>query len=76
VALVPSHAIFAEGYFDEYGIIRDVCQNHMTQMLSLFAMEAPANASGDAIRDEKRKVLQAIPRKYFMHRPFPDLVRT
>jgi glucose-6-phosphate 1-dehydrogenase len=45
----------------------------MTQMLSLFAMEAPANASGDAIRDEKRKVLQAIPREYFVHRTSPDL---
>ena len=32
------------GYFDQYGIIRDVIQNHLLQILSLFAMEPPVNA--------------------------------
>jgi len=33
------------GYFDEYGIIRDVIQNHLLQILSLFAMEPPVSLS-------------------------------
>eukprot|EP00594_Rhizosolenia_setigera_P006475 CAMPEP_0178950092 /NCGR_PEP_ID=MMETSP0789-20121207/6449_1 /TAXON_ID=3005 /ORGANISM="Rhizosolenia setigera, Strain CCMP 1694" /LENGTH=702 /DNA_ID=CAMNT_0020630757 /DNA_START=53 /DNA_END=2161 /DNA_ORIENTATION=- len=52
------------GYFDKYGIIRDIIQNHLMQVLSLFAMEAPTTASGpessDHIRNEKVKVLKAI----------------
>ena len=32
------------GYFDQYGIIRDVIQNHLLQIVSLFAMEAPVRA--------------------------------
>jgi hypothetical protein len=35
------------GYFDEYGIIRDVIQNHLLQILSLFAMEPPVSLSPD-----------------------------
>ena len=31
------------GYFDQYGIIRDVIQNHLLQIVSLFAMEAPVS---------------------------------
>ena len=34
------------GYFDEYGIIRDVIQNHLLQIMSLFAMEPPVSLSG------------------------------
>ncbi|CDF37879.1 glucose 6 phosphate 1 dehydrogenase [Chondrus crispus] len=49
------------GYFDKSGIIRDVMQNHLMQVLTMFAMEAPARQSGDYIRNEKVKVLQAIP---------------
>lgn len=41
------------GYFDEYGIIRDVIQNHLLQILTLIAMEQPVSNSADAIRDEK-----------------------
>ena len=33
------------GYFDQYGIIRDVIQNHLLQILSLFAMEPPVSLS-------------------------------
>ncbi|XP_021946745.1 glucose-6-phosphate 1-dehydrogenase isoform X1 [Folsomia candida] len=48
------------GYFDEFGIIRDVMQNHLFQILSLFAMEKPASTHPDDIRDEKVKVLKCI----------------
>lgn len=48
------------GYFDKSGIIRDVMQNHLLQVLTMFAMEAPVRSTGDFIRDEKVKVLQAI----------------
>jgi len=47
------------GYFDEYGIIRDVMQNHLLQMVALVAMEQPLNLSAEHIRQEKLKVLSA-----------------
>ncbi|RUO96933.1 glucose-6-phosphate dehydrogenase X-linked, partial [Jimgerdemannia flammicorona] len=49
------------GYFDEFGIIRDVIQNHLFQVLSLIAMERPISLDAEAIRDEKVKVLRCIP---------------
>uniref|UniRef100_V9KLG6 Glucose-6-phosphate 1-dehydrogenase n=1 Tax=Callorhinchus milii TaxID=7868 RepID=V9KLG6_CALMI len=49
------------GYFDDFGIIRDVMQNHMMQMLCLVAMEKPSSTSSDDVRDEKVKVLKAVP---------------
>lgn len=48
------------GYFDEFGIIRDVLQNHLLQMLSLVAMEAPVTMQAEDVRDEKVKLLRAI----------------
>jgi glucose-6-phosphate 1-dehydrogenase len=48
------------GYFDEYGIIRDVVQNHLLQVLSILAMERPVSLSPEDIRDEKVKVLRCI----------------
>ncbi len=48
------------GYFDEYGIIRDVMQNHLLQMLSVVAMERPATLDAEDVRDEKVKVLRCI----------------
>lgn len=47
-------------FFEEEGLLRDIVQNHMMQLLSLVAMEPPVNLSADAIRDEKVKVLQSI----------------
>jgi glucose-6-phosphate 1-dehydrogenase len=47
------------GYFTHYGIIRDVIQNHLLQMLTLIAMEKPSNIGGD-IRDAKVAVLNAM----------------
>lgn len=49
------------GYFDEFGIIRDVIQNHLLQVLSIIAMEKPVSSQADDIRDEKVKVLKSIP---------------
>ncbi len=49
-------------YYDTAGTIRDMVQNHMMQLLSLVAMEPPVNLSADAVRNEKVKVLQALPR--------------
>lgn len=46
------------GYFDKYGIIRDILQNHLLQVLTLFAMEPPETEDADAIRDAKVEVLK------------------
>ncbi len=48
------------GYFDQAGLVRDMLQNHMLQLLSLVAMEAPAKFDAELIRDEKVKVMRAI----------------
>jgi len=48
------------GYFDEFGIIRDVMQNHLCQVLSILTMERPFSFSAEDIRDEKTKVLRYI----------------
>ncbi|KAG8982729.1 Glucose-6-phosphate 1-dehydrogenase, partial [Tulasnella sp. 427] len=49
------------GYFDEFGIIRDIQQNHLLQVLTVLTMERPVSFSAEDIRDEKVKVLRAIP---------------
>ena len=58
------------GYYDAAGVLRDMFQNHLLQLLSLVAMEPPASLDADAIRNEKVKLLSAI-------RPIPlsDTVR-
>ncbi len=48
------------GYYDRAGALRDMVQNHLSQLLTLIAMEAPSAFSADAIRDEKVKVLQSV----------------
>jgi glucose-6-phosphate 1-dehydrogenase len=48
------------GYYDEYGALRDMVQNHMLQLLCLVAMEPPPDASADSVRDEKVKVLKSL----------------
>lgn len=49
------------GYFDQYGIIRDVMQNHLMQVLALVAMEPPVSLSAEDIRSEKLKIFKTIP---------------
>jgi glucose-6-phosphate 1-dehydrogenase len=48
------------GYYDKAGILRDMFQNHLLQLLSLTAMEPPALFEANALRDEKVKVLRAV----------------
>src|SRR5215831_5614518 len=48
-------------FYDKTGAIRDVIQNHLLQVISNLAMEPPARLDADSIRDEKVKVLKAIP---------------
>jgi len=48
-------------FYDGTGAIRDVVQNHLFQVLSNLAMEAPVRSDGESLRDEKVKVLKAIP---------------
>ena len=52
------------GYYDQAGVLRDMFQNHMMQLLSLTAMEPPSLFEADRVRDEKVKVYRTI-------RPFP-----
>ncbi len=48
-------------FYDRTGAIRDVVQNHLLQILTNVAMEPPIRADSESIRDEKVKVLKAIP---------------
>jgi len=49
------------GYFDEFGIIRDVMQNHLIQILALVAMEDPQSLTPIDVQAEKVKLLRSIP---------------
>ena len=53
------------GYFEQAGILRDMVQNHLFQVVSLAAMEPPVALDADGVRDEKLKVLKAL-------RPIPS----
>jgi glucose-6-phosphate 1-dehydrogenase len=48
------------GYYDEYGAMRDMIQNHLMQLLCLIAMETPSSLDANSIRDEKVKVLKSL----------------
>ena len=48
-------------FYDETGTVRDVVQNHLFQVLSNLAMEPPVRTDSESVRDEKVKVLKAIP---------------
>ncbi len=48
------------GYYDTSGVLRDMMQNHMFQMLAYLCMEPPASFESDAIRNEKSKALQSV----------------
>ncbi|HEX6860499.1 MAG TPA: glucose-6-phosphate dehydrogenase [Caulobacteraceae bacterium] len=47
-------------YYDEYGALRDMLQNHMLQLMCLVAMEPPSDLNPDAVRNEKVKVLRSL----------------
>ena len=48
------------GYYDSAGALRDMVQSHLLQLLSVVAMEPPARFNGNAVRDEKVKVLRSV----------------
>ncbi len=48
------------GYYDSVGVLRDMFQNHLLQLLALVAMEPPASLKADALHNEKIKVLSSI----------------
>jgi glucose-6-phosphate 1-dehydrogenase len=52
------------GYYEQSGVLRDMFQNHMFQLLAIIAMESPPAFEADLVRDEKAKVFRSI-------RPFP-----
>jgi glucose-6-phosphate 1-dehydrogenase len=63
VQITVSEPIGIEGrgkYFEEAGILRDMVQNHILQLVSLFAMEPPSSFSPEAVRNEKVKVLESL----------------
>jgi glucose-6-phosphate 1-dehydrogenase len=47
-------------FYDETGVVRDVIQNHLLQIVSYLAMEAPSSTYAEAIRDEQAKVLRNV----------------
>ncbi len=47
-------------FYDKYGALKDVVQNHAFQLLSLIAMESPKMISGEYLRNEKKKVLEKV----------------
>ena len=55
-------------YYEDAGVLRDMFQNHLMQLLTLTALEPPVAFEADTLRDEKAKVLKAIP-------PITDSVR-
>lgn len=47
-------------YYDQFGALKDVVQNHMLQMLALITMEAPESLLGDAIRNQRAALLDQV----------------
>lgn len=63
VQLTMAESFGVEGrgaFYDAVGVVRDVVQNHLLQLVALLAMEPPVAADSDALRDEKVKVLRAM----------------
>ena len=62
VQITVAEDVGAKGraYYDEAGALRDMVQNHLLQLLCLTAMEPASRFSADAVRDEKRKVIDAL----------------
>ena len=48
------------GYYDKFGVVRDIFQNHLLQLLTLVAMEPPATYAPESLREEKVKVLNSL----------------
>lgn len=62
ITLKETKGVYGRGqYFDPYGIIRDVMQNHMLQLLTLITMENPIDLNDESVKNEKIKILKCIP---------------
>jgi glucose-6-phosphate 1-dehydrogenase len=63
VQITAAEAVGVEArgkYYEEAGVVRDMFQNHLLQLLALTAMEPPPSMTADAVRDEKVKVLKSV----------------
>ena len=61
ITMAESFGVKGRGkFYDETGVIRDVIQNHLLQVISYLAMEAPSSTIPEAIRDEQAKVLRNV----------------
>ena len=61
ITMAESFGVKGRGkFYDETGVIRDVIQNHLFQIVSYLAMEAPSSTYVEAIRDEQAKVLRTV----------------
>jgi glucose-6-phosphate 1-dehydrogenase len=62
ITMAESFGVEGRGaFYDSVGTVRDVMQNHLLQVACMLAMEPPVAADADALRDEKVKVLKAMP---------------
>ncbi len=76
VDIIASETLGVEkraGYYEESGVLRDMFQNHMLQLLALTAMEPPTSFESDAVHNEKVKVFQSL-RPFPTHNLFENLV--
>jgi glucose-6-phosphate 1-dehydrogenase len=61
ITMAESFGVTGRGkFYEETGVIRDVIQNHLLQVVSYLAMEAPSSTYAEAIRDEQAKVLRTV----------------
>ncbi|MFL5467801.1 MAG: hypothetical protein ACJ79N_12090 [Gemmatimonadaceae bacterium] len=63
IQITAAESVGVEGrgkYYEEAGVLRDMFQNHLLQLLTLAAMEPPSSFTADAVRDEKVKVLHSV----------------
>ncbi len=61
ITMAESFGVTGRGkFYEETGVIRDVIQNHLLQVVSYIAMEAPSSTIPEAIRDEQAKVLRTV----------------
>ncbi len=71
IQITVAESIGIEGraaYYEQAGAIRDICQNHLLQLVALTAMEPPIEITSESVRNEKVKVLKS------MHTPGPKNV--
>jgi glucose-6-phosphate 1-dehydrogenase len=63
IQITVAESVGLEGrwdYYNEYGAMRDMMQNHLMQLLCLVTMEPPCSLDGNSVRDEKLKVIRSL----------------